>query len=54
MIAAATNLFAYWNSDRMVLSMYGAHEVDQHTAPELVSLVAALAERPGCRCRGCS
>src|SRR5258708_12310060 len=46
-IAAATNLFAYWNSDRMVLSMYGAHEVDQHTAPELVSLVAALAGRAG-------
>ena len=44
-IAAATNLFTYWNSDRMVLSMYGAHEVDQHTAPELVSLVAALAAR---------
>ena len=44
-IAAATNLFAYWNSDRMVLSMYGAHEVDQHTAPELVSLGAALAGR---------
>ena len=35
-IAAATNLFAYWNSDRMVLSMYGAHEVDRNTAPELV------------------
>ena len=23
-IAAATNMFAYWNSDRMVLSMHGA------------------------------
>ena len=46
-IAAATNLFAYWNSDRMVLSTYGAHEVDQNTAPELVSLVAVLAERAG-------
>jgi heat shock protein HtpX len=46
-VAAATNLFAYWNSDRMVLSMYGAHEVDQHTAPELVSLVGALAGRAG-------
>jgi heat shock protein HtpX len=44
-VAAATNLFAYWNSDRMVLSVYGAHEVDQHTAPELVSLVATLAAR---------
>jgi heat shock protein HtpX len=46
-IAAVTNLFAYWNSDRMVLSMYGAHEVDARTAPELVSMVAALAARAG-------
>ena len=47
LIAAATNLFAYWNSDRMVLSMYGAHEVDRHTAPELVDLVGELAGRAG-------
>ena len=46
-IAAATNLFAYWNSDRMVLSMYGAHEVDQRTAPDLFDLVAELAGRAG-------
>jgi heat shock protein HtpX len=46
-IAAATNLFTYWNSDRMVLSMYGAHEVDQRSAPELVSMVAELATRAG-------
>jgi heat shock protein HtpX len=45
--AAAINLFAYWNSDRMVLSMYGAHEVDQRTAPELVNLVAELAAWAG-------
>lgn len=44
-IAAATNLFTYWNSDRMVLSMYGAHEVDRQSAPELVGLVAELAGR---------
>ena len=44
-IAAATNLFAYWNSDRMVLSMYGAQEVDERSAPELVHLVAELAAR---------
>ena len=42
-IAAATNLFTYWNSDRMVLSMYGAHEVDRNSAPELFDLVAELA-----------
>ncbi|MBR0693860.1 zinc metalloprotease HtpX [Bradyrhizobium lablabi] len=46
-IAAATNLFAYWNSDRMVLSMYGAHEVDRQSAPELYDLVAELASRVG-------
>ena len=46
-VAAATNLFAYWNSDRMVLSMYGAHEVDQRTAPDLFNLVADLAGRAG-------
>src|SRR5581483_9178975 len=46
-IAAATNLFTYWNSDRMVLSMYGAHEVDRRSAPELVGLVAELAGRAG-------
>jgi heat shock protein HtpX len=47
LIAAATNLFTYWNSDRMVLSTYGAHEVDASTAPELLNLVAELAGRAG-------
>lgn len=47
LIAAATNLFTYWNSDRAVLSMYGAHEVDRASAPELVGLVAELAGRAG-------
>src|SRR3954462_6959828 len=47
MVAAATNLLAYWNSDRMVLSMYGAHEVDARTAPDLTRLVAHLATRAG-------
>ncbi len=47
LIAAATNLFAYWNADRMVLATYGAHEVDANTAPELVTIVAELAARAG-------
>jgi heat shock protein HtpX len=42
-VAAGMNLFAYWNSDRMVLSMHGAQEVDARTAPDLVNLVAELA-----------
>lgn len=44
-VAAGTNLFAYWNSDRMVLSMHGAQEVDERTAPDFVRLVAELAGR---------
>jgi len=47
LFAGATNLFAYWNSDRMVLATYGAHEVDRNSAPELVGLVAELAGRAG-------
>ena len=46
-IAAATNLFSYWNSDRLVLSMHGAQELDEHSAPELVAIVRELAQRAG-------
>jgi heat shock protein HtpX len=46
-IAAGTNLFSYWNSDRLVLSMHGAQEVDEHSAPELVAIVRELAQRAG-------
>jgi heat shock protein HtpX len=46
-LALASNFFAYWNSDRMVLSMYGAQEVDRQTAPEYYDMVATLAQRAG-------
>ncbi len=45
LFAAGTNLFAYWNSDKMVLRMYGAQEVDDQSAPELVHMVRTLAEK---------
>lgn len=47
MLALGTNAFAYWNSDRMVLSMYGAREVDAGSAPRYYSLVEQLARRAG-------
>ena len=47
LVAAAMNLFAYWNSDKMVLSMHGAREVDERTAPELYGLVRQLAQDAG-------
>ena len=44
-IAVAMNLFAYWNSDKVVLRMYGARQVDDRSAPELVGIVRELAAR---------
>jgi len=44
LFAAGTNLFAYWNSDKMVLRMYRAQEVDEQSAPEFVHLIRRLAE----------
>lgn len=42
-IALGMNLFAYWNSDKMVLRMYGAREVDAGSAPALHGIVERLA-----------
>ena len=41
--AAGMNLFAYWNSDKVLLSMYGARQVDEAAAPDLVHIVERLA-----------
>ena len=46
-IALGMNFFSYWFSDRMVLSMYNAREVDRASAPELYGLVEKLAGRAG-------
>ena len=43
LLALGMNGFAYWNSDKMVLGMYGAEPVDEHGAPELLRTVALLA-----------
>src|SRR5438270_4499179 len=45
--AVGTNLFAYWNSDRMALSAVDAREVDYAQAPDLVALVCDLSARAG-------
>ena len=46
-VAAATNLFSYWNSDKLVLSMHNAQEVDARSAPEFVAIVQGLAQHAG-------
>ena len=45
--ALGLNFFAYWNSDKVVLSMYRAREVDARGAPDLVHLVERLAQNAG-------
>jgi len=45
MAALAMNFFAYWNSDSMVLRMYGARQVGPTDAPEFYGLVQQLAAR---------
>lgn len=44
-IALGMNAFSYWNSDKMVLRMYGAREVDARSAPDFYQMVADLARR---------
>jgi heat shock protein HtpX len=47
LVAAGMNLFAYWNSDKMVLRMYGAREVDERSAPDLYRMTRELAANAG-------
>ncbi len=44
-IAVAMNFFSYWFSDKMVLKMYNAREVDEAGAPQFYRMVRELAER---------
>jgi heat shock protein HtpX len=46
-VAAGMNLFSYWNSDKMVLKMHNAVEVDARSAPEYYQMVADLAANAG-------
>ena len=41
------NVFAYWFSDKMVLRMYNAQEVDEASAPQFYAMVRDLSQRAG-------
>lgn len=43
-IAAAMNMFSYWNADKMVLRMHNAQEVDERSAPDFVRMIRELAQ----------
>jgi len=45
LLGGAMNIFAYWFSDKMVLRMYKAQEVDEASSPYLYHMVKELAAR---------
>ena len=45
LFGGAMNFFAYWFSDKMVLKMYKAREVDEASAPQFYTMVRELAQR---------
>ncbi|MGH8751134.1 MAG: zinc metalloprotease HtpX [Burkholderiales bacterium] len=45
LFGGAMNLWAYWFSDKMVLRMYNAQEVNESSAPQLYNIVRELAQR---------
>lgn len=47
LIAGAGNVFAWWNSDKMVLRQQGAIELSPQQGGDLYALTAALADRAG-------
>jgi len=46
-VALGMNFFSYWFSDKIVLKMYKAREVDDSTAPQFVAMVRELAANAG-------
>ena len=44
-VAVAMNFFSYWFSDKMVLKMYNAQEVNESSAPQFYRMVRELAQR---------
>lgn len=47
LIGAGMNVFAYWNSDKMVLRMYHAQEVDAQSGGRYYAMVKELAANAG-------
>ena len=46
-VAVGMNFYSYWFSDKLVLRMYNAQEVDESTAPQYVGMVRELAQKAG-------
>lgn len=46
-IAIGMNFFSYWFSDKLVLKMYNAQEVDESSAPQFYRMIHELAQKGG-------
>jgi heat shock protein HtpX len=47
LFAGGMNIFAYWNSDKVVLRMHNAREIGPADAPRLYAMTQTLAQRAG-------
>ncbi|MCU0984343.1 MAG: zinc metalloprotease HtpX [Acetobacteraceae bacterium] len=47
LFAGGMNLFAYWNSDKVVLRMHNARQIGPADAPRLYAMTETLAQRAG-------
>ena len=46
-LSLGMNAFAYWNSDRMVLAMHGARQIDRAAAPDFYDMIVRLSHNAG-------
>ena len=47
MVALGMNFFSYWFSDKLVLKMYRAQQVDESSAPQFYRMIRELAHNAG-------
>jgi heat shock protein HtpX len=49
-VACGMNLFSYWNSDKMMLKMHNARQIDPQSAPDFHAMIARLAQNAQIPC----
>jgi len=47
LMAVGMNFFSYWNSDKMVLKMFGARQVDEQSFPAYFNMIQELSQKAG-------
>jgi heat shock protein HtpX len=46
-LAIGMNFFSYWNSDKMVLKMFGAKQIDEQSFPVYFNVIKELSQKAG-------